>query len=83
MRNVRNATQALADPLGIRSVIIRTILDSGSVSLPEKEKIDAAEWIADRFRALLFRDPSPTSSRRSPKPGSRKAAVRLRSCTRS
>jgi phosphoribosylformylglycinamidine (FGAM) synthase-like enzyme len=41
-------------------VIIRTILDSGSVSLPEKEKTDAAQWIADRFRALLFRDPSPT-----------------------
>lgn len=59
MRKVRNATQALADPLGIRSVIIRTILDSGSVTLPEKEKVDAAKWIADRFRALLFRDPSP------------------------
>ena len=59
MRNVRNATQALADPIGIRSVIIRTILDSGSVALPEKDKIDPAQWIAERFRALLGREPSP------------------------
>jgi hypothetical protein len=59
MRNVRNATQALADPIGIRSVIIRTILDSGSLGLPEKEKTDAAQWTSERFRALLGREPSP------------------------
>jgi hypothetical protein len=57
MRNVRNATQALADPIGIRSVIIRTILDSGKVELPEKSSVDAAEWIKSRFRTYLFRDP--------------------------
>jgi hypothetical protein len=59
MRNVRNATQALADPVGIRSVIIRTILDSGAVALPAKAEVDASAWITGRFRALLFRDPSP------------------------
>jgi hypothetical protein len=58
MRNVRNATQALADPIGIRSVIIRTILDSGSVALPEKDKTDPAQWVPERYRALLGRDPS-------------------------
>jgi hypothetical protein len=58
MRNVRNATQALADPAGIRSVIIRTILESGSVKLPAKEGADGAAFTAQSFRSLLGRDPS-------------------------
>jgi hypothetical protein len=62
MRNVRNATQALADPAGIRSVIIRTILESDAMKLPRKAEVDGASWTAERFRALLGRDPSPAEA---------------------
>ena len=58
LRNVRNATQALADPTGIRSVIVRTLLDGGKAGLPEKSEVRPDVWIPDQFRRFLGRKPS-------------------------
>ena len=58
LRNVRNATQALADPTGIRSVIVRTLLDGGKVELPEKSAIKPDAWIPEQFQRFLSRRPS-------------------------
>ncbi len=59
LRNMRNATQALADPVGIRSVIIKAILESESVAPPPKNEIKPATWIPDQFLHMLGRSPSP------------------------
>ena len=62
-RCATSATRRRRSPIliGIRSVIIRTILDSGSVSLPEKDE-DRPGRSGSRSGsgALLFRDPSPS-----------------------
>lgn len=58
LRNVRNATQALADPTGIRSVIVRTLLDGGRAGLPDKAEIRPETWIPEQFRRFLARQPS-------------------------
>jgi len=58
LRNLRNAVQALADPSGIRSVIIGTVLRSGAASLPEKSAVDPSRWIPEQFLRLLGRRPT-------------------------
>ena len=60
LRNLRNASQALTDPAGLRSLVIGAMLNGGAVSLPMKEETDAAAWIEDRFLRLLARRPTQT-----------------------
>ena len=55
-RRLRSALDGLSDPLPLRSVFARALLDSGSVPLPEKASIeDPTTWVADQFRRLLGR----------------------------
>ena len=58
-RRVRGALDGLSDPLPLRSVLARTMLESGQVELPAKASIeDPTAWVADLFRRLLGREAS-------------------------
>ncbi len=57
---IRNALDGLADSRPLRAVLVRLMLDSGWVSLPEKAAIaDPAAWIEAEFDRLLGRGPRP------------------------
>jgi hypothetical protein len=57
---MRSALDGLADPRPLRAVLIRMMLDSGKVELPEKSAIaDPAAWIEGLFRRLLGREAVP------------------------
>jgi hypothetical protein len=58
-RNLRNASQALTDPAGLRSLVIGTMLNAEPSPAPRKQDADAATWISGRFERLLARPPSP------------------------
>jgi len=56
---VRGALDGLSDPLPLRAVLARLLLESGQVELPAKETIaDPTAWVADQFRRLLGREAS-------------------------
>jgi hypothetical protein len=56
---LRRALDGLADSRPLRSVLVRILLDSGRAGLPAKQEIpDATQWIAERFRRLLGREPT-------------------------
>ena len=58
-RRMRTALDGLADPGPLRAVLARLLIDSGQVSLPEKNEIrDPTAWIADLFLRLLGRPAS-------------------------
>jgi hypothetical protein len=57
----RNALDALADPLPLRSVIARLMLDADESALPQRSAIsDPEAWIRGEYERLLGR--SPTAS---------------------
>jgi hypothetical protein len=56
-RRLRSALDGLSDPLPLRSVLARLLLESGQAALPAKDSIeDPTAWVADQFRRLLGRD---------------------------
>lgn len=56
---LREALDALADPAPLRSVVVRLLLDSGKVTLPERGDIaDAGAWVDGWFERCLARAPS-------------------------
>lgn len=57
-RNLFNAMQALSDSSAIRMVIVKMLLDSGKVELPEKEGLDLDAWLQSWFVRLLSRTPT-------------------------
>jgi hypothetical protein len=57
---MRSALDGLADPRPLRAVLIRMMLDSGKVAVPEKATItDPAAWIEGLFPRLLGREAGP------------------------
>lgn len=58
-RNLFNALQALSDSSPIRMVLVKMILDSGKIALPEKEKIEFKPWLETWFLRFLARTPTP------------------------
>lgn len=61
-RNLFNALQALSDSGAIRMVLVKMILDSGKVELPEKSRIDFDPWLEHWFLRLLARTPTAKES---------------------
>lgn len=56
---LREALDALADPAPLRSVVVRLLLDSGKVALPERKDIpDTGAWVDGWFERCLARAPS-------------------------
>jgi len=54
--SLRNALDGLSDSRPLRSVIVRLLLDSGKVGLPEKKAIDnPTEWVRELFTRMLGR----------------------------
>jgi hypothetical protein len=61
---VQNALQAIADPIPLRSVIVRIFLDSGKITLPDKSRLtDPKAWVADQYIRFLSREPTPEELR--------------------
>lgn len=61
---VQNAIQAFADPIPLRSVIVKIILDSGAVSFPDKSDLQNSEvWVIDLYLRFLSRQPAGTEIR--------------------
>jgi hypothetical protein len=58
LRNLRNASQALTDPAGLRSVVVGSILGSPDARLPDKDAADARSFVVDAFLRLLCRPPT-------------------------
>jgi len=57
---LRNALDGLSDSRPLRSVLVRLLLDSGSVPIPEKNSIrDVTEWVAGLFPRFLGREATP------------------------
>ncbi|MEZ6015163.1 MAG: hypothetical protein R3F49_08625 [Planctomycetota bacterium] len=57
---LRGALDGLGDSRPLRAVVVRMLLDSGRVPLPEKGAIaDPTQWIAGEFRRLLGREAGP------------------------
>jgi len=57
---MRNALDGLSDSRPLRAVLVRLLLDSGSVDVPAKDAIeDPTEWIAGLFPRLLGREAAP------------------------
>jgi hypothetical protein len=57
---LREALDGLSDSAPLRSVLVRLLLSSGRVLLPEKDSIEnPTEWTADLFRRLLGREATP------------------------
>ena len=56
---LRDALDGLSDSRPLRSVLVRLLLDSGRVPIPEKSAIDSpTEWVAELFLRLLGREAS-------------------------
>jgi len=56
---LRSALDGLGDPRPLRAVVVRMLLDSGQVSLPDKASLaDPTAWVQDQFRRLLGREPA-------------------------
>lgn len=56
---LREALDGLADSTPLRSILVRLLLDSGAVDLPEREEIhEPTPWITGQFERLLGRPPS-------------------------
>lgn len=57
---LREALDALSDPLPLRGILARTLIDSkhGGAAAPERPA-DPSAWVRERFLALLGREPSP------------------------
>jgi hypothetical protein len=54
---LREALDGMSDSAPLRSVLVRLMLESGRVPLPEKDAIDdPTAWIADLFRRWLGRE---------------------------
>jgi hypothetical protein len=59
-RNSRNAFLAMSDPAPVRNVLAQLLLDSGRAPPPPKEELARpADWVRERFRHLLGREPFP------------------------
>lgn len=58
LRNLRNASQALTDPAGLRSLVIGAMLNSAAAAAPKKDGTDPAAWIPELFERLLARRPT-------------------------
>ena len=57
---LRNALDGLSDSRPLRSVLVRLLLDSGSVPIPEKSAIrDVTKWVAGLFPRFLGREATP------------------------
>jgi hypothetical protein len=57
---MRNALDGLSDSRPLRSVLVRLLLDSGSVPLAKKAEIeDPTAWISGLFQRLLGRNATP------------------------
>jgi hypothetical protein len=60
----RNALDGLADPVPLRSVIARLMLDSEENTVPARDAIDdASKWVGEQFERLLGRAPSENELR--------------------
>lgn len=58
---MRYALDGLADSRPLRSVIVRLLLDSGDVRMPQESGLDdRATWVTGRFQRYLGREPQPT-----------------------
>jgi hypothetical protein len=57
-RRCRNALLALSDSRPLRSVVVKTLLDSELVAIPEGWAKDPAGFVSDRFLQLLARAPT-------------------------
>ena len=58
-RRVRSALDGLSDPLPLRAVLARALLDSEQMELPDKASIDDPTlWVGEQFRRLLGREAS-------------------------
>jgi hypothetical protein len=58
---MRQALDGLSDPVPLRSVLVRMMLDSNRVPVEPREKItDPAAWIRERFLRFFGRNPSET-----------------------
>jgi hypothetical protein len=56
---LRGALDGLGDSRPLRAVVVRMLLDSGRVALPEKASIaDPTAWVREQFRRFLARDAS-------------------------
>jgi hypothetical protein len=56
---LRGALDGLGDSRPLRAVVVRMLLDSGRVALPEKTSIaDPTAWVREQFRRFLARDAS-------------------------
>lgn len=56
---LRSALDGLADPAPLRSIVVRILLGSGKVTLPNLADIpDLEQWISDEFESLLGRQPT-------------------------
>jgi len=61
---VQNALQAIADPIPLRSVIVRIFLDSGKIPLPDKSRLsDPKAWVTDQYIRFVSREPTPAELR--------------------
>ena len=57
---MRSALDGLADPLPLRSVMARLLLDSDQTAVPPPHTgLDAASFVLNQFHRLLGRAPSP------------------------
>lgn len=58
---MRQALDGLSDPVPLRSVLVRMMLDSGRIPVPKREAVtDAPAWIRARFLRYYGREPSDT-----------------------
>ncbi|MFT5286403.1 MAG: hypothetical protein ACI8TQ_002571 [Planctomycetota bacterium] len=59
VRRVRSALDGLGDAGPLRSALVRILLDSGKVDLPQRKAIpNRAQWIGDQFLRFYGRPPS-------------------------
>lgn len=54
-----SSLDGLGDSLPMRNLMANALLHSAEITLPEKQSVDAREYIRDQFRRLLGRDPNP------------------------
>jgi hypothetical protein len=52
------ALDGLGDSLPMRNLIVKGLLHSTEVTVPEKNAVDAREFITEQFRRLLGREPN-------------------------
>jgi hypothetical protein len=57
-QRMRTALDGLADPLPLRGVLARLLVDSSEARAHVQDPLDHGQWVRDRFLRLLGREPS-------------------------